>query len=74
MEEDAFAAWGTVSFGSDVPVDAYRKLYQDLKGRKLDPPDVQLVPGGIDGEDSGYDNADVPNDRHRGGAGPGGAG
>ncbi|MBW8888470.1 MAG: peptidoglycan-binding protein [Fibrobacteres bacterium] len=57
MEEDAFAAWGTVSFGSDVPVEAYRKLYQDLKGRKLDPPDVQLVPGGIDGEDSGYDNA-----------------
>ncbi|MEO7424050.1 MAG: HET-C-related protein [Fibrobacteria bacterium] len=57
MEEDDFAAWATVSFGSDIPLDAYRKLYQDLKGRKLDPPDIQLVPGGVDGEPSGYDDA-----------------
>jgi hypothetical protein len=46
-----------VAFGSDIPLEAYRKLYRDLKGGNLEPPDIQLVPGGIDGEDSAYDDA-----------------
>jgi|GEM_PF-2327844 len=57
MDEERFAEWGTVAFGSDIPVSAFKKLHGDLGNKAVPEPDIQLVPGGVDGEDSAYDNA-----------------
>ncbi len=57
MEEDVFVAWATLGYGSDIPLEAYHALYNDLKNKKLNPPEIQLVQGGVEGKDSAYDNA-----------------
>lgn len=57
LRKDEFVGWASFIYGSDLPLDAFGKLRDDLLGKALVPPDIQLVPGGIDGKDSAYDNA-----------------
>lgn len=57
LEENEFLAWASFSYGVDVPLDAYRKLRDDLVNKRLQPPEIQLVAGGVDGKDAAYDNA-----------------
>jgi hypothetical protein len=44
-------------FGSDIPVEAYRKLRQALVSRQFVPPRLELVKTGLKGHSAGYDNA-----------------
>src|SRR6185295_11848219 len=55
--KDEFVAWASFVFGTDVPLDAYRKLRDDLANKAVVPPEIQLVPGGVDGKDGAYDDA-----------------
>ena len=57
LKEDEFVGWSSFIYGTDVPLDAYRKLRSDLVGKVLVPPEIQLVPGGVDGKANAYDNA-----------------
>jgi type VI secretion system secreted protein VgrG len=56
LEKNEFVAWASFVYGSDVPLAAYRALYDNLSAKSLSPPEIQLVPGGIDGKDGAYDN------------------
>jgi hypothetical protein len=56
IEKDEFVAWASFVYGTDIPLDAYRALYDDLSSKALSPPAIQLVPGGVDGKDGAYDN------------------
>jgi hypothetical protein len=57
LEENEFLGWASMTYGTDVPLDAYRSLRNDLVNKALVAPEIQLVPGGIDNKDSAYDNA-----------------
>ncbi|HEY8208473.1 MAG TPA: HET-C-related protein, partial [Myxococcaceae bacterium] len=57
MGKDDFVAWASFVYGTDIPVEAYRKLRDDLANKALAPPEIQLVPGGVDGKDGAYDDA-----------------
>jgi hypothetical protein len=56
IEKDEFVGWASFVYGSDVPLAAYRALYDDLSAKSLTPPEIQLVPGGTDRKDGAYDN------------------
>ena len=57
LDDNEFVAWASFTYGSDVPLDAYRKLREDLVGKTLVAPEIQLVPDGVDGKDGAYDDA-----------------
>ncbi|HEY4184902.1 MAG TPA: HET-C-related protein [Polyangia bacterium] len=57
LEKDEFVAWASATYGSDIPLSAYQSLFDDLANGAQVPPDIQLVPGGIDGKDGAYDDA-----------------
>ena len=52
-----FAAKLTPVFGADVPVGAYQTLHRALLGGTLVAPGLEVVDGGLDGHEAGYDNA-----------------
>lgn len=57
MPEARFVEWGSIAFGADIPIEAFKKLHQDLNQGSAANAEIQLVPGGIEGEVSAYDNA-----------------
>jgi hypothetical protein len=57
IEENEFLGWASFAYGVDIPLDAYRQLRSQLVNKQLPPPEIQLVPGGVDGKDGAYDNA-----------------
>ncbi|MFN0063375.1 MAG: HET-C-related protein [Myxococcaceae bacterium] len=57
MRKEDFIGWASVIYGTDIPVSGYESLREALVEKSLTPPEIQLVPGGVDGKDSAYDNA-----------------
>lgn len=57
LNEPEFVGWASMVYGVDIPKSAFSSLYRDLRAGTLVPPEIQLVPGGVDGAIGAYDNA-----------------